>query len=382
MIPYGKQTIIDEDIDAVVEVLRSDFLTQGPMVPLFEERIAHYCQANFAVAVNSATSALHIACLSLDIKDGDLVWTAPITFVASANCVLYCGADIDFVDIDPRTKNISVEALSDKLEDAKALGKLPKALIVVHFGGLPCEMAEIAALCRAHNIAIIEDASHALGAHYQGEKIGNCRYSDVCIFSFHPVKNITSGEGGVAVTNDPHLAQRLELFRSHGITRDQSKFDKMLSGPWVYEQHELGFNYRISDIHAALGCSQLARVDQFIAKRRQIAKAYSDRFAQTDIRFQMEESGFESAYHIFVIEVPDHIDREQAFKQLRDKNVGVNVHYIPVHLQPYYQSLGFKKGQFPAAEGYYEKCITLPIFPKLSQADHDYVMEVVEEICK
>ncbi|WKJ89682.1 UDP-4-amino-4,6-dideoxy-N-acetyl-beta-L-altrosamine transaminase [Methylomonas montana] len=371
MIPYGRQNISESDIQAVVEVLQSDFLTQGPMVPAFENALAQYCGARHAVAVNSATSALHLACLALGVKPGDRVWTSPITFVASANCALYCGAGVDFVDIDPLTYNLSVECLAEKLRQAERRGCLPKVVIPVHFAGLSCDMEAIHRLSRQYGFKIIEDASHAIGGRYRGEPIGNCRYADIAIFSFHPVKIITTGEGGMALTNDAGLAKKMALLRSHGITREPADMTQAADGPWYYQQIELGFNYRITDIQAALGLSQLNRLDAFVDRRHQLAEIYRQQLAGLPLNWQLQPDDCRSSLHLFVIRLQTsqigkpHLN---VFRQLRDAGIGVNLHYIPVHLQPYYQNLGFKPGDYPQAEQYYAEAITLPLYPDLTES--------------
>jgi len=371
VIPYGRQNISESDIQAVVDVLQSDFLTQGPVVPAFENALAQYCGAQHAVAVNSATSALHLACLALDVKPGDQVWTSPITFVASANCALYCGASVDFVDIDPLTYNLSVECLAEKLRQAELRGCLPKVVIPVHLCGLSCDMAVIHRLSRQYGFKIIEDASHAIGGRYQGEPIGNCRYSDITVFSFHPVKIITTGEGGMALTNDAGLAKRMALLRSHGITREPADMTQAADGPWYYQQIELGFNYRITDIQAALGLSQLNRLDAFVDRRHQLAEIYRRQLAGLPFNWQLQPDDCRSSLHLFVIRLQtsqigkSHLN---VFRQLRDAGIGVNLHYIPVHLQPFYQNRGFKPGDYPQAEQYYADAITLPLYPDLTES--------------
>ena len=371
MIPYGRQNISESDIQAVVEVLQSDFLTQGPVVPAFENALAQYCGGQHAVAMNSATSALHLACLALDVKPGDRVWTSPITFVASANCALYCGASVDFVDIDPLTYNLSVECLAEKLRQAERRGCLPKVVIPVHFAGLSCDMEAIHRLSRQYGFKIIEDASHAIGGRYRGEPIGNCRYADIAIFSFHPVKIITTGEGGMALTNDAGLAKKMALLRSHGITREPADMTQAADGPWYYQQIELGFNYRITDIQAALGLSQLNRLDAFVDRRHQLAEIYRQQLAGLPLNWQLQPDDCRSSLHLFVIRLQTsqigkpHLN---VFRQLRDAGIGVNLHYIPVHLQPYYQNLGFKPGDYPQAEQYYAEAITLPLYPDLTES--------------
>ena len=369
MIPYGRQDISETDIQAVVDVLRSDFLTQGPAVPAFEKAVADYCGTEHAVAVNSATSALHIACLSLGVGPDDVVWTSPITFVASANCALYCGAQIDFVDIDPRTYNLSIERLTEKLEHAKKLGCLPKVVIPVHLCGQPCDMAGIHKLSQRYGFKIIEDASHAIGGKYQGEPIGNSHYSDITVFSFHPVKIITTAEGGMALTNDESLAQRMKLLRSHGITRDEQDMTHAPDGPWYYQQIDLGFNYRMSDLQAALGVSQIQRLDEFVAKRHAIAKRYDELLADFPAVTPWQHPDCYSGLHLYVIRLNlDELDKRhrEVFESMRAAGIGVNLHYIPVYRQPYYEELGFKRGYCPEAERYYAEAISLPMYPGLT----------------
>lgn len=377
MIPYGKQTISEEDIEAVVEVLRSDFLTQGPCVPEFERVVASYCGASYAVAVNSATSALHIACLALGVGAGDLVWTTPITFVASANCALYCGAEVDFVDIDPSTYNICVSRLAEKLEIARNIGRLPKVVIPVHLSGQSCDMEAIHALSVQYGFRIIEDASHAIGASYQGSKVGNCRYSDITVFSFHPVKIITTGEGGMAVTNDSGLVKRMARLRSHGITRYPSEMSRPPDGSWYYEQIELGFNYRMTDIQAALGLSQMSRLDQFVVQRHAIAKRYDELLGDTEVTRPFQQSDTVSALHLYIVRLPVgrvKASHREVFERMRAEGIGVNLHYIPIYRQPYFQRMGFNPEHYPQAERYYEEAITLPIFPGLTPEQQDQVV--------
>lgn len=382
-IPYGRQSISDEDIAAVVEVLRSDWLTQGPAVPAFEHAVARYCGAAHAAAVNSATSALHLACLALGVGPGDRVWTSPITFVASANCARYCGADVDFVDVEADTANLCAATLAEKLERAKQAGRLPKVVIPVHFAGLPCDMQAIHALSKEYGFRIIEDASHAIGARYQNEPVGNCRYSDITVFSFHPVKIITSGEGGMALTNDPDLAARMELLRSHGITRDPEQMESAPHGPWYYEQLELGFNYRMTDIHAALGLSQMSRLDEFIAHRDEIATRYDTLLADMPLLAPARRPGRSSAHHLYVVRVPAGPDggaHRRLFDGLRSRGVGVNLHYIPVYRQPYYQRLGYDPTRFPQSERHYAASISLPMYAGLSSPQQDYVVSALHEV--
>ncbi|MGL6051520.1 MAG: UDP-4-amino-4,6-dideoxy-N-acetyl-beta-L-altrosamine transaminase [Aeromonas salmonicida] len=364
MIPYGRQSISEADIEAVVEVLRSDFLTQGPVVPRFEQAVADYCGARFGVAVNSGTAALHIACLALGVGPGDWVWTSPISFVASANCALYCGAQIDFVDIEPDTGNMCALELERKLIVAKAEGRLPKVVIPVHFAGLPCDMKEIHRLGQEYGFRIIEDACHALGARYHGEPTGNGRYSDITVFSFHPVKIITTGEGGMAMTNDPALAKTMRMLRSHGITREPEDFINEPDGPWYYEQQMLGFNYRMTDIQAALGLSQMANLDEFLDKRRAIAARYQAGLPELTIEVLANRDNRLSALHLFVIKIPAE-KRKHLFEQLRATDIGVNVHYMPIFSQPYHQpGPGAGVG---SSRDFYQTIISIPLYPMLSE---------------
>ena len=381
MIPYGQQDITVEDINAVQSVLLSECLTQGPAVPKFEEKAAAYCGTRHAIAVNSATSALHIACLSLGLGPGDILWTSPITFVASSNCALYCGASIDFVDIDPSTYNLSVDRLEEKLIKAKKLGKLPKIVIPVHLCGQPCDMRRIWELSQEYGFQIIEDASHAIGARYQGEPVGNCKYSGIAVFSFHPVKIITTGEGGMALTNDQMLAEKMMLLRSHGITRDAELMTHEPDGPWYYQQIDLGFNYRMTDIQAALGNSQMKRLDEYVSRRHRIAERYVRLLQGLPIAFQEQPPEAYSAYHLFVVRLDLSrvgLTHRQIFESMREKGIGVNLHYIPVHLQPFYKNLGFSKGDFPEAEKYYAEAISLPMYPGLSESEQDKVVVSLE----
>lgn len=378
MIPYGRQEITQADIDAVVEVLRSDFLTQGPAVPEFEKTVAAYCGAQHAVAVNSATSALHIACLALDLGPGDWLWTSPITFVASANCGLYCGARVDFVDIDPSTCNLSVERLAEKLADAEKAGKLPKIVVPVHLCGQPCDMVGIHQLSQRYGFKIIEDASHAIGGKYKGEPVGNCRYSDITIFSFHPVKIITTGEGGMALSNDPVAADRMRRYRSHGITSEAGKMQARPADEiWNYQQIGLGFNYRMTDIQAALGLSQMTRLDEFVEKRHQIARRYDAALAALPLQVPWRGPDSHSSYHLYPIRLRrDDIKQtqRQVYDALRAAGIQVNLHYIPVYRQPYYEAMGFTAGYCPQAERYHKETISLPIYPGLTAAEQDHVI--------
>jgi UDP-4-amino-4,6-dideoxy-N-acetyl-beta-L-altrosamine transaminase len=376
-IPYGRQEIDDEDVAAVAAVLRSDFLTQGPVVPRFEAAVAARVGARHAVAVNSATSALHIACLALGLGPGDRLWTSPVTFVASANCGLYCGAEVEFVDIDPATFNIAPDALAARLAAAAAAGRLPKVIVAVHLCGQPADMAAIGALARRYGVRVIEDASHAIGATLHDTPVGACTESDICVFSFHPVKIVTTAEGGMAVTNDPTLARRMERLRSHGITRDPAEMTHAPDGPWYYQQIELGFNYRLTDLQAALGLSQMARLDGFLARRRALAARYDDLLAGLPLQPQAPLAGAVSAFHLYVVRLlpedgaPGH---GQVFEALRAAGIGVNLHYIPVHLQPFWKARGFAEGEFPAAEDYYRRAISLPMFPALGEDGQDRVV--------
>lgn len=371
MIPYGRHDISEADIRAVVDVLRSDWLTQGPTVPAFEQALAARCSARHAVAVNSGTSALHLACLALDVGPGDLVWTSAITFVASANCARYCGADVDFVDIEARTWNMSTDALRKKLETARKANRLPKVVIPVHLCGHPCDMMAIRALGERYGFRIIEDASHALGARYRNEPMGSGRYSDITVLSFHPVKIITSGEGGAALTNDAPLAKRLQLLRTHGITRDAADMEHAPDGAWYYEQHELGLNYRMTDVHAALGLSQMARLDEFLKARVRIASRYHELLDGLPVTLSWVHPDAISAWHLYVVRVQK--NHRLVYDKLRAAGIGVNLHYIPVYRQPYYARMGFDRAQFPEAECYYREAITLPIFPRLTDQEQDQV---------
>lgn len=379
MIPYGRQHITQADIDAVTEVLKSDFLTQGPAVPAFEHRFCQLTGALHAIAVNSATSALHLACLALDIGPGSRVWTSPVSFVASANCARYCGALVDFVDVEPDTGNMSVTALRQKLEQARDNDSLPQVVIPVHLSGLSCDMQQIYHLAVEFGFRIIEDASHAVGASYQGEAVGNCRYSDITIFSFHPVKIITTAEGGMALTNQPELAEKMRLLRSHGITRDEQHMTEPSHGSWYYQQLQLGFNYRMTDIQAALGLSQSNRLSEIIKKRQVLAANYQQLLAKLPLHTPATGSDTISAYHLYIIRLADKQQRSKAFDSLRAAGIGVNVHYIPIHTQPYYQQLGFDWGDFPAAELFYESIISLPMFPELTEEQQQYIVDTLRQ---
>ncbi|QTN40164.1 UDP-4-amino-4,6-dideoxy-N-acetyl-beta-L-altrosamine transaminase [Marinobacter salsuginis] len=381
MIPYGKQEISQADIDSVLEVLQSDFLTQGPKVPEFESKVAEHVGAKHALAVNSATSALHIACLSLGLGPGDWLWTSPITFVASANCGLYCGAKVDFVDIDPKTYNLCPEALARKLEKAEEEGRLPKVVVAVHLCGQPCAMSEIHQLSKRYGFRIIEDASHAIGGKYEGEFIGANRYGDITVFSFHPVKIITTAEGGMALTNDDDLASRMNLLRSHGITRDSALMTQEPEGPWYYQQIELGFNYRMTELQAALGVSQVDRLDDFVARRHELARRYDDMLADIPVVTPWQHPDSYSGLHLYVIRLKlDEIraSHREVFESLRERGIGVNLHYIPVHTQPYYKEMGFQADDFPQAMSYYREAISLPMFQGMTYEQQDQVIEALK----
>lgn len=400
MIPYGRQHITQADIDAVVDVLRSDFLTQGPMVPRFEQAVAGYCGTRHAVAVNSATSALHVACLALDVGPGDWLWTTPTTFVASANCALYCGAQVDFVDIDPRTFNLSVERLAEKLAVAKKAGKLPKVVVPVHLCGQSCDMARIHALSRQYGFKIIEDASHAVGGKYRAhasadlegesrqsgafEPIGNCRYSDITVFSFHPVKIITTCEGGMALTNDPKLADLMERYRSHGITSDRGQMQPRPADEiWNYQQIRLGYNYRMTDIQAALGLSQLTRLDEFVAQRRRIAVRYDEEFASLPAITQWQHPDAWSSFHLYPIRVRQSLcgkGQREVYDKLTTAGISANLHYIPVYRQPYYEAMGFRPGYCPEAEQFHKETISLPMFPTVTPEQQSHVVQTLRRL--
>lgn len=383
IIPYGRQDISDADIQAVVDVLRSDYLTQGPVVPAFEKCLADYCGAQHAVAVSSATSALHIACMALGVMPGDLVWTTPITFVASANCALYCGAEVDFVDIDPQTYNMSVERLAGKLAEAKQTGKLPKLVIPVHMSGQPCDMANIHALSQQYGFKVIEDASHAIGGKYRGGAIGSCRYSDITVFSFHPVKVITAGEGGMALTNDSQLGMRMRLLRSHGISSNapdmQPRPDEEI---WNYQQIGLGFNYRMTDIHAALGLSQMQRLDEFVARRHVIAKRYDRLLSDLPVITPFQHTDSYSSFHLYLIRLKyakTSKTQREVYDALRAAGILVNLHYIPVYRQPFFEKMGFVKGYCPEAEEYYTETLSLPMYPGLTEPQQNRVIAALRE---
>jgi len=382
MIPYGQQDISQDDIDAVVAVLRSECLTQGPLVPSFEKAVGSYCGVKHAVAVNSATSALHIACLALGVSSGDFVWTTPITFVASANCALYCGAKVDFVDIDPRTYNMSVECLAVKLEKAKKEGSLPKVVIPVHMSGQSCEMEEIHALSKRFGFKIIEDASHALGGRYKHQKIGNCQLSTITVFSFHPVKIVTTGEGGMALTNDEALAKKMRLYRSHGITSDESEMHRRGADEiWNYQQIELGFNYRMTDIHAALGLNQMKRLDEFVMKRNAIARRYDQMLVSMPFITPWQHQDSYSSFHLYLVRLRLYEIQKthrEVYEAMRKQGISVNLHYIPVYRQPYFEHKGFKQGYCPQAEQYFAEVMSIPIYPGLSENQQNQVVDALK----
>ena len=382
MIPYGKQEVTKKDIEAVNEVLRSDFLTQGPVLPKFEESVAKYCSAKYGIATNSATSALHLACLALGVTAGDVVWTSSITFVASANCARYCGAQVDFIDIDPRTYNISTIDLEKKLKAAEKKGQLPKVVIPVHLCGQSCQMKKIKELSEDYGFSIIEDASHAIGAKYKNKPVGNCFYSDITVFSFHPVKIITTGEGGIALTNSKTLAEKMRLHGNHYITREPDKMTREPDGPWYYQQIGLGFNYRMTDIQAALGLSQLERLDKVVAQRHRIAERYNQYLAELSIRIPFQDPDTYSSFHLYVIRLKIEeikYSHRQVFEKMRDAGIGVNLHYIPVYLQPYYRKTG-DRIHWPHSEAYYKEAISLPMYHHMSRSDQDFTIDILRKI--
>tara|TARA_B110000495_G_scaffold200921_1_gene217164 strand:- start:20 stop:1177 length:1158 start_codon:yes stop_codon:yes gene_type:complete len=383
MIPYGKQDINQSDIEAVIEVLKSDFLTQGPQVPLFEKNVSNYCNAQYGVAVNSATSALHVACLALGLGKDDWLWTSPNSFVASANCGLYCGAKVDFVDIDPKTYNLSVEELKKKLIQAKKDNKLPKIVIPVHFAGQSCDMQSIHKLSKEYGFKILEDASHAIGGKYLDKPIGGCQYSDITVFSFHPVKIITTAEGGLATTNQKELAEKMQLFRAHGITREPKLMTKKTEGGWYYQQVELGFNYRMNDLQAALGIAQMKRLDKFITIRHSLKQRYDELLKDLPLITPAQSSDSYSSLHLYPVQLKlEQLSKahNQIFDELRKNGVGVNLHYIPIHMQPYFQNMGFKKGNFPIVEDYYSRAISIPIYQGLTTELQDKVVKVLKDL--
>jgi UDP-4-amino-4,6-dideoxy-N-acetyl-beta-L-altrosamine transaminase len=379
MIPYGKHLVDETDIEAVVDVLRHQFLTQGSIVPQFEQALCDYTKAAHCVAVNSATSGLHVACLSAGVAQGDCVWTVPNSFVASANCALYCGASVDFVDINALTRNIDVQALTVKLQQAKDTNSLPKVLIVVHFSGLSCDMQHIFGLTQKYGVILIEDAAHALGGSYQSQKIGSCQYCDMAVLSFHPVKSITSAEGGAVLTNHKNYADKLKLYAKHGVTRDPNQMQGESQGPWYYQQIELGYNYRLSDLHAALGLSQLKKLDSFIQKRTALATRYQHELADLPLKLPSFANDGQSAWHLYMVELKQH-DRKDIYQQLHGQGIGVNVHYIPIHLQPYYQRLGFKLGAFPQSEMFYKNALTLPLYPGMTAQEQTKVIDQMRKL--
>jgi UDP-4-amino-4,6-dideoxy-N-acetyl-beta-L-altrosamine transaminase len=383
MIPYGKQDITQSDIDAVIDVLKSDFLTQGPQVPAFEDALKVHTGAHYALAVNSATSALHIACLALGLGKGDKLWTTPVTFVASANCGLYCGAEVDFVDIDPQTYNMSISALEAKLIQAKATDSLPKVIVPVHLCGQSCDMKAIHALSQEYGFKVIEDASHAIGGRYFDNPIGNCEYSDITVFSFHPVKIVTTAEGGAVMTNSKELADKMALYRSHGITRDETQMQNESHGGWYYEQIDLGYNYRMTELQAALGVTQMTRLNEFVSARHKLAARYNQVLAELPITLPYQLEDTYSGLHLYVIRLQlEQITKthREVFEALREQGIGVNLHYIPVHTQPYYQNMGFKFGDFPESERYYQEAISLPMFHVMTEEQQDTVIHVLSNV--
>lgn len=381
MIPYGRQDISEKDIQSVIEVLKSDFLTQGPQVPLFEKKVSQFTGSKFALAMNSATSALHVACLALGVGEGDYVWTSPITFVASSNAALYCGAKVDFVDVDAKTYNLCPHKLEQKLIEAEKLGKLPKVVIPVHLTGQSCDMEKISSLSKKYGFKLIEDASHAIGGKYKGKPVGNGEYSDIAIFSFHPVKIITTAEGGMALTNNEALAKKMELLRSHGITRNEAMMKNKSHGPWYYEQIDLGYNYRMTELQAALGVSQMNRLEEFVAERHKVADFYNKNLKNLPLTLPHQDSDNYSAYHLYVIRLKlseiksSHFD---VFNKLREKGIGVNLHYIPVYRQPYYEQMGFKQGYCEQAENYYAEAISIPMYSHITSANMKIVVQEIE----
>lgn len=383
MIYYGRQDIDETDVQAVEEVLRSDFLTQGPAIERFERKVAEYCGARYAVAVTNATSALHIACLAVGIGKGDLVWTTPITFTASANCARYCGADVDFVDIDANTYNMSVDVLEEKLQTAKKHGRLPNLVIPVHLAGQSCDMKRMKALSEAYGFRLLEDASHAIGADYADGKVGKCAFSDMVVFSFHPVKIITTGEGGMVLTNDKMLYEKLNLYRSHGITRDAAKMSHESDGPWYYQQITLGYNYRMTDIQAALGASQMERIDVFVARRRSLVARYNTALQDFPVKTPYVMEGADPSWHLYIVRINFANvtkTKQEIFAEMAQKGVALNLHYIPVHTQPYYEALGHRPEECPNAMDYYREALTLPLYPGLTDDEQDQVIEALREV--
>lgn len=385
MIYYGKQSINEADIKAVVDVLQSDFLTQGPVLERFEKKVAEYCGAKYAVAVTNATSALHIACRAAGLGEGDVLWTSPITFTASANCGRYCGADVDFVDIDAATYNISIDELEKKLQEAKDNGRLPKVVVPVHLAGQSCDMKRIHELSLEYGFTILEDASHAIGADYLGKKVGSCAYSDMAVFSFHPVKIITTGEGGMVLTNNEELYKKLCLYRSHGITRDASLMTHEADGPWYYQQIDLGYNYRMTELQAALGVSQMDRLDEFVNRRRYLVKRYNQLLQDLPVVTPQVLEGANPSWHLYMVRVDfskAKVNKVQLFAEMKKRGIVLNLHYIPVHTQPYYQKLGFKQGDFPKSEKYYEEIFTLPLYYDLTEGQQDDVVTALQHYLK
>ena len=383
MIPYGRQEITEDDIASVVEVLKSDFLTQGQVVPAFEKKISEYTGAQYALAINSATSGLHLACLAIGVGPNDIVWTSPVTFVASSNCALYCGAKIDFIDINPSTFNLCIDNLKHKLEHAKKENALPKVIIPVHLTGQSCDMKEIHRLSKEYGFRIIEDASHAIGGDYRGEKVGSCKYSDICIFSFHPVKIITTGEGGMALTNDYDLSCKIDRLRSHGITRDEKFMSNPSHGPWYYEQIDLGLNYRMTDIQAALGISQMNRIDQYVQRRNELAQRYDELLVNLPISTPKQPDYVYSSRHLYVIRLNlSDINKghREVFEALRQNDIGVQIHYIPVPMHPYYQKKGFTMDEYPNSLSYYQEAISIPMFPTMTEEQQNIVISVLQKI--
>lgn len=385
MIYYGKQSINEADVKAVVDVLQSDFLTQGPVLERFEKKVAEYCGAKYAVAVTNATSALHIACRAAGLGEGDVLWTSPITFTASANCGRYCGADVDFVDIDAATYNMSVDELEKKLQAAKDNGRLPKVVVPVHLAGQSCDMKRIHELSLEYGFTILEDASHAIGADYLGKKVGSCAYSDMAVFSFHPVKIITTGEGGMVLTNNEELYKKLCLYRSHGITRDASLMTHEADGPWYYQQIDLGYNYRMTELQAALGVSQMDRLDEFVNRRRYLVKRYNQLLQDVPVVTPQVLEGANPSWHLYMVRVDFNkakLDKVPFFAEMKKRGIVLNLHYIPVHTQPYYQKLGFKQGDFPKSEKYYEEVFTLPLYYDLTEEQQDDVVTALQHCLK